>query len=103
MPAPVWDDLNIFVDPDDFAVVAVLTLSGSSRNVKCIYDDPYMNALLGEYDWDGSKPRITAKETDLVGVTRTTPVFVNGKQYYSLTNPQQDGTGMAVLTLSEEG
>lgn len=103
MPAPAWDDLDVFVDLADFAVVATLTLAGSSRAVKCIFDDPYLNAQLGEYEWDGGKPRITAKEVDLVGVTRTTPVFVNGKQYYALTNPQQDGTGMAVLTLSEEG
>jgi hypothetical protein len=103
MPAPVWDDLDVFVDTDDFAVTATITPTTGARDIPCIFDDPYLNAQLGEYEWDGGKPRITAKETDLIGVTRTTPVFVNGKQYYALTNPQQDGTGMAVLTLSEEG
>lgn len=103
MPAPLWDDLDQFIDPDDFGVVATITPhGGAARNISCIYDDPYLNAQLGEYEWDGGKPRIMAKEADLLGITRTDPVLVNGVQYYALTSPQQDGTGMAVLTLSKE-
>lgn len=104
MPAPAWDDLDAFVDTADFAVVATITPHGGSpRQVNCIFDDPYLNAQLGEYEWDGGLPRIMAKETDFAGMTRTDSVVVNGKQYHALTNPQQDGTGMAVLTLSEQG
>lgn len=102
MPNPVWDDLTVFVDTDDFAVVAVIVQSGATRRVSCIFDDPYLDAQVGEYALDSSEPRITAKESDLIGIRRGAACTVAGKSWAVLDAPKPDGTGMAVLKLSKE-
>jgi hypothetical protein len=102
MPAPAWENLDEFLDLEDFAFAASVQLrDGSTRQVAGIFDDPYMNAQLGEYDLDTSKPRFTAKETDLAGVDRGDVVTLAGKQYDVLTGPQSTGDGLAVLQLAE--
>lgn len=104
MPSPAWENLDDFISTDDFAVLATVTPHGqAAKQIKVIFDDPYLNAQLGEYEWDGGQPRILGKEGDMIGMTRGDSVFVNGKQYWALTNPQQDGTGMAVIHISEQG
>jgi hypothetical protein len=99
---PAWDDLNQFVDTDDFAVAATLRpVSGAARTVRGIYDAPYMNAQLGEYEVDSSKPRFTCKFVDVVGIKRNDEITIPGAGTFDiLTLPQGDGTGMAVLELA---
>lgn len=102
MSNPAWDNLNEFIDTDDFAVSATIVQGGVTRLVKCIFDDPYLDAQVGEYHLDSSEPRITAKESDLVGIRRGAVCTVAGKTWAVLDAPKQDGTGMAVLKLSKE-
>lgn len=103
MPAPAWDDLDAFLDPDMFGVRATLALQdGTTRAVVGIYDDPYLNAQLGEYEADTSRPRFMCKEADLVGVTRGDTLTLDGKVFDVLTSPQPDGTGMALLELARQ-
>lgn len=104
MPAPAWEDLDEFLDPDEFADVAVITLQGGDTlQVTGIYDDPYLNAELGEYDMDTSRPRFTCAEADVVGVTRGDIAVIDGQEFDILSSPQSDGTGMAILDLAPRG
>lgn len=107
MPAPSWENLDDFLAVDDdggFATPAVLRFQdGSRKTVSVIFDEPYFNAQLGEYDADSSQPRITGKESDLVHVRRGDLVQVGGTTYEALTSYQPDGTGMAMVTLAVSG
>lgn len=103
MPTPSWDNLGAFLQPGDFAVTATITLqAGGTRLVQGIYDDPYLNADLGEYDADLSEPRFTCKLADVVGVKRGDSLTIAGEAgtFDVLREPQGDGTGMAVLKLA---
>ena len=111
MPAPLWEDLDVFLNTDDFAMFGTVTLqSGAVRTFTGIFDDPYLNAELGEYDMDNMRPRFLCRETDAAGITRgdTITVFQKDKRgvvvwsrnYDILTSEQPTGDGMAVLDLS---
>lgn len=104
MPAPDWDDLAEFLDDDEFATPAVIQLQGGgSISLSGIYDDPYLNAQLGEYELDTSQPRFTCIAALVVGVTRGDTLTLHGRTLDILTSPQADGTGMAVLALAPQG
>lgn len=65
MASPAWEDLDVFFQLDDFAVVGVITLqSGASRQVNGILDDPYQMAAAGGYERDQVAPTFQLKETD---------------------------------------
>lgn len=98
-----WEDLDVFLDVGDFAVQATLRLQdGSERLVRAIFDDPYLNAELGEYELDSTQPRLTCKWGDVQDVTRGDVAEVSGRVYDVVTNAQPDGTGMAVLALADQ-
>lgn len=104
MPKPSWENLDVFLQEDaqgGFAVTATLQLSdGATQSIKGIFDEPYLNAQLGEYDFDDSKPRFTCKEVDVVNVKRGDYLgFKDGRRFYVMGYPQPDGTGMACLDL----
>lgn len=107
MPKPSWENLDDFLTTDDdggFAIPAIIRFQdGSRQTVTVIYDDPYFNAQLGEYDADSSQPRITGKEADLAGIRRGDLVQVSDVTYEALTSYQPDGTGMAMVSLAVSG
>ena len=97
----VWESLDTFLDTDDFAIQATLRLqSGQTRQVRAIFDEPYLNAELGEYELDTNQPRLTCKCKDAQDVARGDVVEVGGRPYEVVTNAQPDGTGMALLALA---
>lgn len=101
MPAPAWEDLDAFLNVDEFAITATVSLQdGTTRTVRGIFDDPYLNAELGEYEMDTNRPRLTCKESDVIGVTRGDVVEIDGKAYDVLSAPHADGTGMAMLEMA---
>lgn len=103
MPRLPWDDLDAFLNADEFAVHATVRLQeGGTRIVRGIFDDPYLNAQLGEYEADTSEPRISGKETDLAGVRRGDVVTVAGETFDVMTSPQPDGTGWALVTMARQ-
>ncbi|CAG2144438.1 hypothetical protein LMG31506_03005 [Cupriavidus yeoncheonensis] len=103
MPHPAWDNPADFISLDDFAVQAEIQFqAGGTRTVAAIFDDPYMDAKLGEYDMDTSAPRITCVEADLAGVKRGDAVVIAGKTYGVTRYPQPDGNGHAVLELAPD-
>lgn len=101
---PAWEDQDAFfvLDTDGgFAFEAVITLAaGGTRTIAAIFDDPKVESKLGEFEMDTTGPRITARETDLVGVKRKGTVTIKGKQFDVLSNPLPDGTGLAMLRLA---
>lgn len=104
MPAPAWEDLGEFLDVDEFATEATITLQGGGTlQVTGIYDDPYLNAELGEYDMDTSRPRFTCAESAVPGVARGDTIEIGGTTYDVMSAPQSDGTGMAMLDLAPLG
>lgn len=101
MTGPAWDDVEQFVNLDDFAVTVTLRLQdGVVRTFPGIFDEPYLNAQLGEYEVDTSRPRVTCKAEYVVGVTRLDRVDVVGRKFDVLTSPHFDGTGLAILELA---
>lgn len=104
MPTPDWDDLDAFVDTDDFAVLCTVTpQEGPPRQIKGIFDEPYFNAQIGEYETDSSRPRLHCKEADVAGLKREDSVNVPSEGNFTIMGyPQRDGTGMAVLELARD-
>ena len=104
MSAIGFEDLNDFLDADEFADVAdVLDPEGVpvATGILGIFDDPYLNAELGEYDMDTSRPRFGCKLADLpAGVARGHQLEINGELFSVLTEPEKDGTGWAQLDLA---
>jgi len=102
MPTPApFDDLDVFLSTDEFAVAAVVTLlDGTTRQVRGIFDDPYMNAQLGGYEQDSTDPRLFCKWADTEGIERGCSVAIGAAVYDVLAGAQGDGTGMATLRLA---
>ncbi|KXZ66790.1 MAG: hypothetical protein E7D55_02500 [Acinetobacter junii] len=103
---PSWENLDVFLQLDavgGFATTATLQFAdGSERAINGIFDEPYLNAQLGEYEVDDAQPRFTCKAVDAVGVKRQDYLlFADGRKYFVMTYPQQDGTGLVVLKLEE--
>ena len=103
MPQAAFDDLNAFISTEEFAVTATVRLQGGgTRVITGIFDDPHLNAELGEYEADISRPRFTCKESDAINVLREDVVEINGLTYDIITSAQPDGTGMALLELARQ-
>lgn len=101
MPSPSWEDLDVFLDADDFAVPASISFQdGGTRSLNGIYSDPYMDARLGEFDLNTRNPRLLCKEADGVGVRRGDTLTVDGTVYDILDVAQATGDGMAYLQLA---
>lgn len=100
MAGPKWDDLDQFIDPDDFGQKVLFDLNGPKKTVVGIFDESYLSADMGEYDMDSTKPRFTAKASDLEGVQRGHTVVIDGDLFDVMGYPQTDGVGFAVVPLS---
>ena len=103
MPRLAWEDLDAFLQVDEFATWATVRLQdGGERRIRGIFDDPYLNAELGEYELDSTRPRLTCRWDDVRDVTRGDVVEIDGTTYDVVTNAQPDGTGMGLLALAEQ-
>lgn len=108
MPAPAWEDLDQFLQLDDFAVAATITRQvGLPLSLSVVFDDPNVNADLGDaYTRDDVRPMATGKESDMPGVKRGDTItlqFHTGAQTFDiLAAPMPDGTGMAKLALARQ-
>jgi hypothetical protein len=104
MPSPEWENLDAFLSIDDFACMVVVDRAeGGSISFSAIFDDPYLDAQLGEYNLETAQPRLTCKLSDVPGVHRGDTVVVDGVTYDILSEPQSDGSGIAVLKLAPRG
>lgn len=111
MPHPSWDNPQEFVDLGDFAVKAIIQFQDGStpRDIVGIYDGPYVQATLKEYQQDTKKPKFTCVEGTCAGARRSDDLVVylaDGVTVFGtfgiLTYPQPDGTGLEVLELAPD-
>lgn len=103
MPSLDWENLDDFLDADEFAASGVLSFqAGGSQTVTVIFDDPYLNAQIGEYEMDTTNPRALGKMSELKDARRGDVLTIDGKDYDVLTGPQPDGAGMATLALADQ-
>ena len=104
MPAPAWERLDDFLRVEDFAVLAVFQPAGGVARapVAVIFDEPFLNAELGEYDLNTGVPRATCKEADVAGLKKHDGCLIGGMRFLLDHDPQPDGTGMAVVLLSRD-
>lgn len=102
MPAPAWEKLGQFVNPRDFGVACTISFqAGGTRTVYALYDETYFDTQLGEYVIDATKPRLSGKAADFVGVRREDIVNVTGEGDFDIMEkPQPDGTGWVVVELA---
>lgn len=101
---PAWEDLDDFFNTDDFAVVGTIQpyAGGASYSVTGHFDDPYLNAALGDaLDRDDLRPKFTCKFSAVANVVRFDTITIAGKTYDILSAPHGDGTGIAVLALAQ--
>lgn len=100
---PAWDDLDAFLELDDFAVEAVIQpASGPSRTVTGLFDDPVASAHLGDYERDQVRPTFMGKLSDFVGIHARDTLTLAGVTYDVLKEPKGDGNGMATLELRSQ-
>lgn len=106
MRGPSWENLDDFLELDDnggFATPAVIRFEGGAvREIAVIFDDPYLNAQLGEYEADTSEPRISGKESDMAGIRRGDVVEVAGEIFDVMGSPQSDGSGWSVVVMARQ-
>ena len=102
MPAPTWENLDDFLQTEDFATVATFTTASGKRGVTGIFDEPTFNAETGEYDMASAAPRFTCKAADVDGVKRNDACVIAGVSYAVDHDPHPDGTGLAVVELSRD-
>jgi hypothetical protein len=104
MSAPAWEDLDEFLDEDEFAIPAYFTpLAENSEpfRVVGIFDDAYTKPRIGEYEMDTQKPRFICKETDAVNIHRSMQCVIAGENYL-VSTVQQEGAGLAHVMLEFE-
>jgi len=107
MTSPAWDDLDAFMDTDDFAVAAVIQFqAGGTRDVTGILEDPYLGARMNvDFVEDTTKPTFQLPLARCTGIKRgdilvATVPKVGTVTYDIMTRPQPLGDGMAQLELS---
>lgn len=102
MSAPAWDDIDEFLDPDDFAVVATFRAQrgeGTPFTANVVFDEPFVDAQLGEYLMDAPRPRCTCKASDVATLKKHDTAVIHGIALALAHDPLPDGTGMAIVEL----
>ncbi|MFG6082323.1 hypothetical protein ACEUZ9_002968 [Paracoccus litorisediminis] len=98
---PFVEDLDAFLQEDEFAHACELRLAGGAiRSVRGIFDEPFLDAEMGEYRLDTTQPRLLGKAADFAGVNRFDTIIIAGREFDIMSLPQVDGTGMATLRLA---
>ncbi len=110
MPHPSWDSPDEFIDLNDFAVRGIIQFqNGTTREISGMYDGPYREGSIGDYEQDTVKPKFTCTEGRCAGVRRGDSLVVyagDGVTVFGtfgiMTYPQPDGAGLEVLELAEQ-
>ncbi|MTH78748.1 head-tail joining protein [Paracoccus aestuariivivens] len=98
---PFKEDLSQFLQVDEFAHACELRLAGGIvREVRGIFDEPFLDAELGEYRFETSQPRLLGRAADFDGVIKGNLITIDGREFDIMGSPQIDGTGMATLRLA---
>lgn len=93
---PAWEDLDDFLDTDEFAVQVVAGVHSFSG----IFNDPFRSVDFGDYSAETTSPTLTCKSIDVAGLKRGDTLIIDGAGYDLLSGPQGDGTGISVIELA---
>jgi hypothetical protein len=100
MPHPAWDNVDEFLDPDDFATVArAKPAGGQAFDLPGIFDELIMNVELGEYDMAEGRPRLEVHERYAPLLKKRDVLTIHGKDYFLDHDPHPNGTGTCILEL----
>jgi hypothetical protein len=107
VPNPAWDNLDDFLSLQDFALQAQFTSAATPPayapfTCNVIFDEPFMDAKLGEYVMDAMEPRCTCKQSDVANVKKYDTVVIAGISLYLTHDPLPDGVGMAVVKMARD-
>jgi len=99
-----WENIADFLDPQEFGDLATFTRKGVviARDVPGIFDDPTLSAESGEYIANVSQPRFTAELARVAHLKKNDECTIAGDAFMLDHDPQSDGTGMAILSLSRD-
>lgn len=94
MPIETDEDLDDFFDPDEFAVPAVIHLTGGDRNVTVILNTPTEAVQMFGGEVEANGDYLLGKWSDIGDVPINTVVTVAGRDRKVLAKKQHDsGTG----------
>lgn len=82
---------------------SILENGSDGKPLKGIFDNAYFLQEIGDMDIDNTQPRLTCVAADVTRVKKEDSAEIDGVIYDVLRDPQPDGTGMAVVLLSEQG
>lgn len=104
MPAPSWEKPGDFLSTVDFATLATFTRSTGQviADVPGIFDDAVMNVETGEYDMAAGIPRFTCTFASVAMLKRHDTAVIDGRNFALAHDPRPDGTGWAVVEMSED-
>ena len=108
MTMPSWENLDVFFQGDavgGFGIKATVSIrsTGEDRIITGIFDEPYLNAQLGEYEVDDGQPRFTCPASVAKDIrARDYLKLQDGREFYVMGYPMQDGTGLCVLKLEHK-
>lgn len=87
------EDLDVFLDTDEFAVAAILP---GSVTVNVIFDNQYASP----FDISASRPSCLGKSADLDSLLFGAEIVIGGVDYV-VRSIEPDGTGMTRLMLEK--
>lgn len=91
------DDLNIFIDEDEFAVDVIL----NSVTIQGIFDNEFLVAVEGEVGVETTSPQAQFKTTDVSSAVHGDIMTIDSVDY-NIIGIQPDGTGMTLILLSQD-
>jgi hypothetical protein len=91
------NDLDIFLDDDEFAVDVIL----NSVTIQGIFDNEFITALEDDIGIETTSPQAQFKTTDVSSVVHGDIMTIDSVDY-NIIGIQPDGTGMTLIVLSKD-
>ncbi len=89
------EDLDVFLDIDDFAI----TVTVDSGSVSAIFEESWVELEIGKVPYSGLKPTLFGKASDFSG--KFGKAVVINSTNYTIVDIQPDGSGMVLVVLTE--
>lgn len=102
------DDIDVFLDTDDFAEDSIYAerneygMVQATASVPVIFDSPGSIVTIGRVTMPIVKPQIRLRTSIVPNASKNDTFTVGGIEYKVAQPPQPDGTGMSVIVLAED-
>ncbi len=91
------DDLDIFLDDDEFAVDVIL----NAVTIQGIFDNEFLAAVEGDIGIESTLPQGQFKTSDVSSAIHGDVMTINSVDY-NIIGIQPDGTGITLIFLSQD-